>query len=140
MTKAERATREAVEDSIRGDSFDGTPPKELTKNQKKIFRWLYAELEPANILSRLDVPTMKNASIVLDRLDFADKNINAILADPSSENMSNYKHYQTMRKDYFAMFLRCCAELCLSPTARARMGNLALKEKAKDPLLAILDE
>lgn len=140
LTNAERSIRLAVEEQIKGDDLSATPPKELTADQKKIYKWIHKELKPAQILSRLDLPTLKNACIIIDRLAKIDKTLDGFIEAGTIVDMKQFKYYQQIRNDYFTQYLRICTELCLSPTARARMGTLALT-KAKteeDPLMQAL--
>lgn len=45
------------------------------------------------------------------------------------------------RERYEKSYLRCCAELCLSPAARAKMGLMAAQGKADadDPLATAMN-
>lgn len=140
LTKAEKEIRIGVEEQIKGKSLSATPPQELTDDQKKIYKWLFKELKPAGILSTLDKITMKNACIIIDRLDKVDETLESILGAGSFVDMKLLKQYQSLRNDYFGQYLKICAELCLSPTARARMGSLALNkaQEEADPLLQAL--
>lgn len=140
LTNAERSIRLAVEEQIKGDDLPATPPKELTADQKKIFKWIHKELQPARILSRLDIPTLKNACIIIDRLAKVDKMLDTFIEAGTIVDLKQFKYYQSLRNDYFAQYLKICTELCLSPTARARMGTLALNKakEEEDPLTQAL--
>lgn len=140
ITNKEREIRTAVEDSIRGDELPPTPPKDLNTDQKKIFKFLYKELSPAKILSRLDLPTLKNACIVIDRLAKIDNKIETLMNLDGFVDLKILAKYHQMRNDYFGQFVTITRELCLSPTARAKMGTLAVREaqEAEDLLLKAL--
>lgn len=135
FTKEEKAVKYGVEDTLKGNNLSPTPPRRLTPGQKKVYKWLYANLEPSNILSSLDVETMCNASIIIERLQIIDDEINK-----DTDNIYA-KSLLEARRTYFAMYLKICSELCLSPASRAKMGSLALNEhkKKKDPLLKALE-
>ena len=49
-------------------------------------------------------------------------------------------NFMASRERYEKSYLRCCAELCLSPASRAKMGLIAAKGKsdADDPLAAAM--
>ena len=133
MSKEDKTIRLEVEETLKGVELSRKPPASLNEAQGVIYLWLYDNLAPASILSELDVVTMINACIIIERL----AKIDLLLEEPS--NFGN-KELHAMRKDYFSQYLKVCTELCLSPAARARMGTLAVNAKRakKDELLAAL--
>lgn len=134
MSKEDRSIRLEVEETLKGADLTRKPPKNLNRRQKAIYTWLYDNLAPADILSQLDLVTITNACVIIERLEKLDKE----LENPESFLMD--KNLHAMRKDYFAQYLKICAELCLSPAARAKMGTLAVNSKkaAEDPLLGAI--
>lgn len=135
LTKEERAVKYEVEDTIKGKVISARPPNRLNPGQKKVYKWLYNNLSPTQLLSQLDVESLCNASIVIERLQVIDAEINK---DP---NNIYDKALLQARNTYFTQYIRVCQELCLSPASRAKMGSLALNEhkKKKDPLLKALE-
>lgn len=134
LTAEELETRKATEQRLKGSADKIKPPKYLSSNQKKIFKYIVAELKESDILSNLDVPILVTCSRAIDRLNYIEEMIDndpELLLDSSL--MSSKDKYT---KDLY----RCCNELCLSPQARAKMGSINLnnaKEK-EDPLLKVL--
>ena len=76
---------------------------------------------------------LTECSIALSRMQEIENRVNS---DPSQ--LANDKLLQTKDR-YTKSFFRCCNELCLSPQARAKMGNLNIKTE-ENPLLKILTE
>ena len=139
LTREEREIREQTEARLKGEDLQSTPPRELSADQKKIYKWLYKELKPARILSRLDLPTMKNACIVIDRLAKIDIIIERIMSEEKID-LKMLNQFHKIRTDYFGQFIRITTELCLSPTARAKIGTLAVTSSQEtDPLLKALE-
>ena len=134
-TKEEIENRKEAQDKLRGlaDKVK-SPPKYLTKDQKKIYKFIYEELKASNILGNLDIYVLATCSIAIDRLQF----IETIINDKPTAIMN--KDLMSAKDKYNKDFFRCCNELSLSPQSRAKFGNLALqaKEKEEDPLLAAL--
>ena len=134
MSAKDRKLRETVEDSLKGKPISRRAPRNLTAPQAKVYRWLLKQMDPSGMLSELDVKTLSNAAIIITRLEQIDDMINA-----KPENLYD-RLLLSARKEYFAQYLQVCRELCLSPSARAKMGTLAVnKSKLEtDPLLKIL--
>lgn len=134
MSKEDKAIRVEVEETLKGAELGRKPPQSLNERQGLIYTWLYDNLAPASILSELDIVTMTNACIIIERLEKIDK----ALESPDSFLMDKGLH--AMRKDYFSQYLKICGELCLSPAARAKMGTLAVNAKRakEDDLLKAL--
>ena len=130
-TKREIQTRIAVEDKLAGVGISSVPPLDFSENRAIIYKWLYEALEPSGVLSILDSATFKQACVIIDRLNELDAMIDEL-------GVAN-KELRMARSDYFNQYLKVCAELCLSPAARAKMGTLvANKVKDEDPLLSAL--
>lgn len=136
LTKAEKAIRQGVEDTLKGEELDSRPPQYLTKEQKKIYKWLVEKLKVTNVLSILDKHTVSQASIIMERLNAVDAQINTLIASGQFD-----KDLEAIRKSYFSQYLQVCKELCLSPASRGRMGALACnaKKDQKDDLIKALN-
>lgn len=136
ITKEDAAVRQDVEDKLRGENAPPKPPKGLSAEQRKIFKFIVDGLIDSDILGRLDVFVLESTAIAVDRLRKINAQIDcddAKLADTALQNS---------RAKYQSDLWRGCNELCLSPQARAKIGSLAAqkqKEK-KDPLMAVLSD
>lgn len=131
-TKNEVITRKQFENQIKGQGVP-TPPKELTKEQKKIFKSIVNLLETADILSKLDVFILTRTAISIDALNTIDARIrknNGLLLDAS---------VSSVRNKYMQEFFRCCNELGLSPQARAKMAISFSGKDKEDELMSILN-
>lgn len=133
-TKEEIEIRLEQEEKLKGNADKIRPPTYLSKDQKKIFKYIVSQLEASNILSNLDVYILTTASISIDRLVKIEQKIN--------DNLDNLwdKDLMSSKDKYTKDFFRCCNELSLSPQARAKIGSLALQAKKDevDPLVAAL--
>lgn len=134
-TKEDIAFREAMETKLKGD-FAGIPkpPKYLSKNQKKIFRFITEGLASADIVSKMDEFVVTNTAIAVDRLQEIESMINEDIS-----LLLDTKLTQTRAK-YESCMWKGCQELCLSPQARAKIGSLAASQRKEsaDPLIQIL--
>lgn len=134
LSKSEMDAKNRVEEMLKGRSDKLKPPKYLTTQQKKIFKFIVKELEASGTLGNLDIYILTECCIALDRMQGIESSINK---EPC--NILNDKLLQAKDK-YTKSFFRCCNELCLSPQARAKMGNLNLKTKEENPLIKVLTE
>lgn len=133
-TKSEEKERLETEEKLRGKSDKLKPSTYLSKSQKKVFKWIKAELEESGILSNLDVYILTQFSIAVDRLQNIEMKIN------DNFDLVFDKELMSSKDKYTKDLYRCCNELCLSPQARAKIGSLninAQKEK-NDPLMQAL--
>lgn len=134
LTKREKKIRNAAEEQLQVGTLQPTPPNYLNTAQKRIYRWLYRQLEPTGVMSSLDTKIMANAAVIIDRMEQMDAYIN------KNPDLLTEKDTVNARDKYFKQYIVVCQQLGLSPIARAKFGTLALKnskEKA-DPLLAAL--
>ena len=131
LTKEERENRKLEEERLKGGSNKINPPDNLTKDQRKFFRYIVRELSEANILTNLDVNIKKKTSICLDRIRQAEDKLN--------EDIFN-KEALKVKDSYTKEFFRCCNELSLSPQSRAKLAgiNLQAKANAEDPVIKAL--
>lgn len=133
-TKEEVAFRRGIETSLRGEGGIPVCPDYLTEPQRKVFDFILENLIASDIVSSLDVFTLANTAVAIDRLQGIEMQINE---DP--ELLISSKLMQS-RKVYESTMWRGVNELCMSPQARAKIGSL-MTNKAKDdvdPLVAAL--
>lgn len=133
LTKAEKEARLAVENAF-ADDADVCPPSYLNNAQVEVFEFIAGVLKRANVLSSLDTQTITQASVVIDMLNNA--NIQVAKYPELSIDAAFTQNIERLTRTY----LKLCAELGLSPTARAKMGSLIANKKKEetDPLLNVL--
>lgn len=134
QTKDELNTRIEVEDRLKGNANRVEPSERLNANQKKIFRYIVAELEASKILGNLDTFMLETGAIAIDRLQCIEKEINR-----DFELIYNRELMSTKSK-YTADFFKFVQEACLSPQSRAKMGIMFANKQMEeqDPLLKVL--
>ncbi len=133
-TKSDEKQRLETEEKIRGNAEKLEPPEYLSKTQKRIFRKIKKELKESEILSNLDVYILTQFSIAIDRLQAIETKIN------EDFDLVFDKELMSSKDKYTKDLYRCCNELCLSPQARAKIGNAYLnrKKEENDPLMKAL--
>lgn len=134
LTKAEKKIRQDVETTFAAIDKTLQPPEYFTADQKKIFNELVEKLSATKLLLSLDQTTFEQAAIIIDRLNCVDKMLN------NPENIFNI-NATNIRQKYFSQYLKICAELALSPAARAKLGTLSANNnnnKNTDPLVNAL--
>ena len=134
LTKEEKENKIEAEKKLKGKSDNIKPPTYLSKEQKKIFKYIVSELVNADILGNLDIYVLATCAICIDRLQEIEKLINEDI-----EKLSDRK-LMSSRKDYQSDLFRCMSELSMTPQARAKLGNInanAITNK-EDPVLSIL--
>ena len=134
LTNEEFEIRKQTEDNLKGGADKISPPKHLSKDQKKIFKNIVKELRESGILGNLDIYILTTCAISLDRIETIETMINdtpGLIADKDLR-LANDKY----TKDFF----RCCNELSLSPQSRAKFANINLQahQDKEDPLLKVL--
>jgi P27 family predicted phage terminase small subunit len=134
QTKAEINKRIEVEDKLKGGSDKIIASNRLNANQKKVFNYIVAEMEASNILGNLDTFILETACIAIDRLQGIEKLINQ-----DFERICD-KDLMAAKNKYTSDFFKCCQELSLSPSSRAKMGIFAANKQMEeqDPLLKLL--
>ena len=110
------------------------PPEYLNEEQAELFKIIVSELEPADILANLDVYTLANAAVSINRIQIIDQSIN------KNKSLLLNKTVMSARKDAETAFFRYCNELCLSPQSRAKLAGLnATKQNInEDELINVL--
>lgn len=133
-SKEERASRKANEEKLKSGN-DVSPPRHLTKDQKKIWKFIVEGLKQADILCNLDDYIMELAAVSIDRIQQLNKMVNQ-----DAELLIDRDIRGTM-EHYSKIFFRVCNELCLSPQARAKLANaMAQGESSADQIKRILAE
>lgn len=133
VNRDEINARRETENALKGNSKNIKPSFLISRNQRKIFGTIKSVYEKAGILGELDIYTLTEAAVVIDRLQQIEMMINN---DP--EKLTDRDVCNT-RKEYMQNFFRICNELSLSPQSRAKMGIIAAgKDKLEnDPVLRI---
>ena len=132
QTKSEKLARIEAEETIRGEAAETMEaPEWFNQRQRAIFYQVFDLLKPTKILNSGDVYMLTNLAVSIERKESMDGMINSdprLMADSS---------FMASRERYEKSYLRCCAELCLSPAARAKMGLMAAQKKGdeEDPLI-----
>lgn len=132
QTQAEKQARLENEAKLKGRSGRPVPPKYLTDEQKKIFRTVVKELEPAGTLCKLDIDILVSYAVAKAALN----DINARIA--THPVYLTDKEIISARRQYSSEYFRCLNELGLSPQSRAKMANMAAQAQKTDPLLEAL--
>nr|WP_301335083.1 phage terminase small subunit P27 family [Holtiella tumoricola] len=117
------------------------PPKHLSNKEKSLYTFLVEELRASGILNNLDVTMLEATVDSIVKMQEANKLIKKHgLVIEKSDGSLQRNPASTIYKDYNAIFNKCCMELGLSPSARARLSviNANTKKNNEDPLLKIL--
>lgn len=134
QTKAEIQIRLDNEEKLKGGAGKIISPSYLNINQKKIFKYIVAELKASGILGNLDIFILTSCVIAIDRLQEIEGMINSDFDTVMNKDLMSAKDKYT--KDLF----RCTNELSLSPQSRAKLSNINLQaeQNSADPLLKLL--
>ncbi|MCS6103583.1 phage terminase small subunit P27 family [Clostridium botulinum] len=134
LTEEERKNKVETEQKLKGNGEKIKPPKHLSKEQKKIFKYIVNELVNSEILGNLDIYVLSTTAICVDRLQEIEKLINEDI-----EKLNDRK-LMGSRKDYQSDLFRCMSELSMTPASRAKLGNLNLQaqQNKDDPVLLAL--
>lgn len=134
LTKEEIDARTKVEEQLRGEVDNISPPNYLNSSQKKIFNYIVDELQASGILGNLDVYILSDCAFAIDQLEQIKKDIN------KAPKLKYDKAVKGARESFQNTFFRCCNELSLSPQSRAKLGNINFEQKMRedDPLLQVL--
>lgn len=134
ISKEEKEIRLETENKLKGSSDKLIPASYLNTRQKEIFNYIIDNLKQSKVLGNLDIFTLNQAAIVIERLEYLEKQANE---DIEVLLKSTFKAAKDM---YSKEFFRYCNELCLSPQARAKLSIAAIKEPEKKTLKDILAE
>lgn len=140
--KEEIEKRKAQEEKLRGSSdlvYD--PPKHLSKQEKELYIFLVEELRATGILNNLDITILETTVDAIAKMKEANKLIkkHGLIVEKADGTLQR-NPASTIYKDYNSIFNKCCMEIGLSPSARARLSviNVNAQKESEDPLLAIL--
>lgn len=136
IAKEEAAARLDMEDKLRGAAEKPSPPENMPEDQREVFQFIVDALVESDILGKLDVFVLESTSVAVARL----RRINRMI--DQDESLLSDTALQGARAKYQSDLWRGCSELCLSPQARAKIGNLAAQaaKVSKDPLLAAIED
>lgn len=139
LTKEEIANRKEAEAKLKGRSdLVYKIPKSLSKIEKKVYKFLIEELRASDILTNLDSEILIITTDSIIKMEECRKIINELGVVITKSDGGVYKNpAQAVYKEYFAIYSKCMLELPLSPSSRARLGNINLNNEKdkKDPLL-----
>ncbi|MCF0163198.1 MAG: phage terminase small subunit P27 family [Fusobacterium necrophorum] len=145
LTKAEKNAREESENKFKGvdDKIYNCPKEFKTKREKELYLFLIKNLKNTGILNNLDIEIIKSTVFCIiqlnDAQEFIKKHGQTIIDD--SGRMSKNPAINTY-KDFHSIFLSNSIRLGLSPSDRAKLAILDVKNKQKeeDPLLKIVNK
>lgn len=134
--KSEKERRQEAEERVRGAPVKPNPPDGLSEDQRLVFQFIVDELVASGILGKLDVFVLESTAIAVARL----RKINGLI--DRDDTLLSDTALQGSRAKYQSDLWRGCNELCLSPQARAKIGNLAAQaaREKKDPLREALED
>ncbi|MCT4543496.1 MAG: phage terminase small subunit P27 family [Vallitalea sp.] len=141
LTKQEIAERKKEEEKLKGnDDKVYKPPSHLSKEEKKLYKFLVKELRESSILCNLDITILETTVDAIVNMQKCKQKINELGIVVKKGNGDIVKNPAcTAYKDYNSIFNKCLQELGLSPSARARLSQLNVQtEKNKnDEILKI---
>lgn len=135
-TNAEKERRKENEEKLRGDNDKLKPPSYLTKEAKKIFKWIVKESKEANLFGNVDRFVLAQFSDTYATWEELVKMYH------NEKDFEKKEKIDRMKKRYTDQLPRLYNELGLSPSTRAKLGSLNLKkeEDEKDPVLQLLEK
>lgn len=134
LTNDEIKVRTENEKKLKGkNNIVYNPPDTMSDKEKETYKFLVNELHASDILSNLDIVLLEQTVECIIKL-------NQIRQETINLPLIQQKNYTAMYKEYFNMYLKCCAELGLSPASRAKIANANIidDKNKKDPLLKVL--
>lgn len=134
MTNADKAIRQEVEDTMRGDGDALVCPDYLTPDQRAIFEYLLDNLKDKRVLGNLDLYALTQLAIVTDRITQLEKDGN------DNPELIYDKGFMAARRQYSNDFLKFCTEFCLSPQSRAKLSVTQVKQTKQQSLMDMLSE
>lgn len=133
-TKEEIQKRKEAQEKLKGDNSKIEPTQKLNENEIRIFNSIKEEMKNSGVLSNLDSYLLTQLSGAIDKLEYLD----AVLEKKPALIFN--KDFKSSKKLYFDIFTKCCNELSMSPSSRAKLANInsmADSEK-EDPILKAL--
>ena len=133
-TKSDIQKRKSVQNVLKGDNACIVPPYKLTDGQLNIFNKIRDVYAKVDLIGELDVYTLAECAVVIDRLQVLEMMIN------DNPDLLTDKDIRSIRKGYTQDYYRLCNELGLSPQSRAKLGSLSLQKDKQnnDKLLTLL--
>ena len=103
----------------------------------KLFNGIVDYLMPSGILGNIDIYTLAQAAISIDRIQECERHINEFGVVNEEGKPSAYLK---VKDSYMKEFFRLCNELSLSPQSRAKLANInaSVEKEQQDPLLKII--
>lgn len=134
LTPDEIKQRKDAEDRLKGnDSKVYVPPTYMADEEKETYIFITNELYTSKILSNLDITLLEQTVECIIKMK-------QIKRETQDLDLISQRGFVQMYKEYFGMYLKCCAELGLSPASRAKIANANISDKKNnsDPLLKAL--
>lgn len=142
LTKEEYETRKEQEQKLKGnDSLVYKAPKNLSKDGKKLYKFIVGELKESGILNNLDITMLETCVDAILKMNECKELIDQYGLVTTKENGDLTRNpASVIYKDYNAIFNKCCMEIGLSPSARSKLAslNVQAQQQKEDPLLKIL--
>ena len=134
MNPDELQRRIDMENKLKGESNKLQPPSYLTERAKEVFMFITTELEESGVLANLDIFLISQTAIALS--DFEKYELMKQTTTDPDEMIKLMKVQDMLVKQNKQNF----ADLCLSPTSRARLANMAQakQQEQEDPLVKAL--
>ena len=133
-TKEEIQKRKEAQEKLKGDNSKIEPTQKLNENEIRIFNSIKEEMKNSGVLSNLDSYLLTQLSGAIDKLEYLD----AVLEKKPALIFN--KDFKSSKKLYFDIFTKCCNELSMSPSSRAKLANINSMADAEkeDPILKAL--
>lgn len=141
LTKGEIANRAAEEKKLKGNSTKVyRAPTHLSNEEKKLYRFLVKELKESDILNNLDITILEITVDAIIKMRECKREIDEYGIVVMKKSGPSKNPAINAFKDYNAIYNKCCMEIGLSPSARARLASINVQKKTKegDPLLKAL--
>lgn len=135
LTPTEKTKRKEAEERLKGnDSKVYDVPDDLGKAEKEAYTFLVNELNASRILSNLDIILLEQTVECMVQMKIITKEMKG------KKSIIDRSDLLSMYQKYFNLYLKCSAELGLSPASRAKIaiGNAKEGLKKTDPLLKAL--
>lgn len=145
LTKADIQAREEAEQRYKGVSnLVYQCPEDLTTDrERELYMFIVNQLKSAGILNDLDIEMIKSTVFCIIHMNDANASIRDYGSTIESSDGKIYKNPAVgVYKDFYTMFVSSSVRLGLSPSDRAKLAVIDIKnkEKEEDPLLKALRE
>lgn len=143
LTKAEKEAREKAEQKYKGvgNAVYKCPSDLVSKREKKLYKFIVNQLKSSGILNDLDIEIIKSTVSCVINMNDANEFIKEHGTVITDENGKLYKNPGVnVYKDYHTMYLSNSIRLGLTPSDRAKLSVIDMKNKQEeeDPLLKAL--